>query len=78
MKYTKTTEQTSTKFDTGGTYSETGEPRQYGDWLQAGVRVSVGVGFFSFHVVQTGSGAHPVSYLMDTGGFFPQGKAARV
>jgi hypothetical protein len=28
------------------------------------------------HVVQTGSGAHPASYPMGTGGFFPGGKAA--
>jgi hypothetical protein len=28
------------------------------------------------HVVQTGSGAHPASYLMGTGGSFPGGKAA--
>jgi hypothetical protein len=32
---------------------------------------------FSFlHVVQTGSGAHPVSYPMGTGGSFPRVKAA--
>jgi hypothetical protein len=31
---------------------------------------------FSFNLcVQTGSGAHPVSYTMDTGGSFPGGKA---
>jgi hypothetical protein len=28
------------------------------------------------HVVHTGSGAHPVSYPMGTGGSFPGGKAA--
>jgi hypothetical protein len=28
------------------------------------------------HVVNTGSGAHPASYTMDTGGCFPGGKAA--
>jgi hypothetical protein len=28
------------------------------------------------HVVQTGSGVHPTSYPMDTGGSFPAGKAA--
>jgi hypothetical protein len=33
---------------------------------------------FSFlHVVQTGFGVHPASYLMDTGGSFPRGNAAR-
>jgi hypothetical protein len=32
---------------------------------------------FSFlHVVQTGSGAHPASYPMGTGGSFPGGEAA--
>jgi hypothetical protein len=28
------------------------------------------------HVVQTGPGAHPASYPMGMGGFFPGGKAA--
>jgi hypothetical protein len=28
------------------------------------------------HVVQTGSGVHPTSYPMGTGGSFPRGKAA--
>jgi hypothetical protein len=28
------------------------------------------------HVVQTGSGAHPASYIMGTGGSFPRGKVA--
>jgi hypothetical protein len=31
--------------------------------------------FFSSPCVQTGSGAHPASYLMGTGGPFPGGKA---
>jgi hypothetical protein len=32
--------------------------------------------FFSFHYrVQTGSGTHPASYPMGTGGSFPGGKA---
>jgi hypothetical protein len=31
---------------------------------------------FSPHLVQTGSGAHPVSYPVGTGGSFPGGKAA--
>jgi hypothetical protein len=32
---------------------------------------------FSFnHEIQTGSGAHPVTYLMGTGGCFFRGKAA--
>jgi hypothetical protein len=28
------------------------------------------------HIVQTGSGVHPTSYKMGTGGLFPGGKAA--
>jgi hypothetical protein len=36
------------------------------------VRVSTGAGNFSLHYrVQTGSGAHPASYPMDTRGSFP-------
>jgi hypothetical protein len=31
--------------------------------------------FSLLHSVQTDSGAHPVSYPMGTGGFFPRGKA---
>jgi hypothetical protein len=31
---------------------------------------------FSLHSIQTGSGAHPASYLMATGGSYPGGKAA--
>jgi hypothetical protein len=34
-----------------------------------------GRGFFSIPSIQTGSGAHPASYLMGTGGSFPGGKA---
>jgi hypothetical protein len=44
-----------------------------------GVAVRVPVGsrmFSSIHIVQTGSGAHPASYPMVTGGSFPGGKAA--
>jgi hypothetical protein len=33
--------------------------------------------FSVLHVVKTGSEAHPASYPMGTGGFFPEGKAAR-
>jgi hypothetical protein len=40
-----------------------------------GVRVPVGQEFSVLHVVQTGSGAHPASYPMGTGGTFPEGKA---
>jgi hypothetical protein len=36
-----------------------------------------GAGNFSFHLrVQAGCGAHPASYLMGIGGYFPGGKAA--
>jgi hypothetical protein len=31
--------------------------------------------FSLLHVVQTGSGVHPASYLISTGGYFPGGKA---
>jgi hypothetical protein len=41
------------------------------------VRFPAGAGNFSLHrLVQTGTGAHPASYLMGTGGSFPGGKAA--
>jgi hypothetical protein len=42
------------------------------------VRFPTGAGDFSLHYrcVQNGSGAHPVSYPMDTRGSFPGGKAA--
>jgi hypothetical protein len=40
-----------------------------------GVRVPVGSRIFFLHVVQTGSGAHPTSYSMDS---FPGGKTAGV
>jgi hypothetical protein len=46
------------------------------DGRGVGVRVPVGVRFSPLHVVQTGSGAHPASYPMGTGGSFPRGKAA--
>jgi hypothetical protein len=40
------------------------------------VRSPTGAEDFSFSpCVQTGSGAHPASYPMDTGGFLPGGKA---
>jgi hypothetical protein len=42
----------------------------------AGVRVPVGQEFSFLHVVQAGSGAHPASYPMGTGGSFLAGKAA--
>jgi hypothetical protein len=40
-----------------------------------GVRVPVGANFSLLHVVQTGSGADPVSYSVGTGDSFPKGKA---
>jgi hypothetical protein len=42
-------------------------------------RVQFPAGTWNFsvpHRVQTGSGAHPASYLMGTGGPFPGGKAS--
>jgi hypothetical protein len=45
----------------------------------SGVRVPAGAGRFSLqHHVQTGSGAHPASYPMGTGGSFLGGKTAGV
>jgi hypothetical protein len=42
-------------------------------------RFLAGAGNFSLHHrVQNGSGAHPASYPMDTGGSFPAGKAGKV
>jgi hypothetical protein len=47
-----------------------------GGWT-IGVPFPAGAGnFFLHHRVQTGSGAHPVSYLIGTGGSFPGGEAA--
>jgi hypothetical protein len=43
-----------------------------------GVRAPVVAKFFSLHVVHTGYGAHPASYLIGTGGSFPVGKVAKV
>jgi hypothetical protein len=43
----------------------------------SGVRIPAGAGnFFLLHRVQTGSGAHPASYPMGTGGSLSEGKAA--
>jgi hypothetical protein len=43
----------------------------------AGVRFPSKARDFSlFHNLQTGSGAHPASYPMDTGGSFPGGNVA--
>jgi hypothetical protein len=46
-----------------------GRPRDH-------VSVPGRVGDFSLLTVQTGSGAHQASYIMDTGGYFPVVKAA--
>jgi hypothetical protein len=56
--------------------SEVGIVTGYGlDDRGVAVRVLLGPRIF-FHVVQTGSGAHPASYPMGTWGSFPGGKAA--
>jgi hypothetical protein len=39
-------------------------------------RVRFPAGFFLLHSVQTGSGANPASYTMETGGSFPEIKVA--
>jgi hypothetical protein len=41
-----------------------------------GVRVLVGQDFSILYVVETGSGVHPPSYPIGTGGSFPGSKAA--
>jgi hypothetical protein len=41
-----------------------------------GIRVPVGQKFSFLYVVQTGSGAHPASYRIGTGGSSPVGKVA--
>jgi hypothetical protein len=48
------------------------------DDQEVGIWVPVGQEFSPPHVVQTGSGVHPTSYPMRTGGSFPGGKAAGV
>jgi hypothetical protein len=46
------------------------------DYRAIGVRSPAGAeDFSSSHCVQTGSGAHPASCTMGTGGLFPGGKA---
>jgi hypothetical protein len=47
------------------------------DGRGVGVRVPAGSKFSLLHIVQAGSGVHPTSYKMGTGGFFPGGKAAK-
>jgi hypothetical protein len=56
--------------------SSVGIATAYGlDDRGAGVRVPVGSEFSLLYIVCTGSGAHPASYPMGTGGSFPEGKA---
>jgi hypothetical protein len=45
------------------------------DGREVGVRVPVRARFSHLYVAQNGSGAHPASYSMGTGGSFPEGKA---
>jgi hypothetical protein len=45
------------------------------DWTTHGSELQ-GQEFSFLHVVQSGSGAHPASYPMGTGGSFSGGKAA--
>jgi hypothetical protein len=50
--------------------------RRATDWTD-GIQFPPGAKDFSLlRSVQTGSGAHPVSYTMGSGGSFPGGKAA--
>jgi hypothetical protein len=61
-------------------FFEPGYCRQYGDWLWAGwlrgQSWSPGRAKNFLHIVQPGSGAHPASCPVGTGGSFPSGKAA--
>jgi hypothetical protein len=48
-----------------------------GSIVTAGVRLRTGARDITLlRSVQTGTGCHPTSYPMDTGGFFHEGKAA--
>jgi hypothetical protein len=64
----------------GGRDSSVGIALGYGlDDQSSRVRFTAGARNFSVHHrVQNGSGAHPASYPMGTGGSFPGGKAAGV
>jgi hypothetical protein len=45
------------------------------DYRDSRVRFPAGTGDFSLHhLVQNGSGAHPASYPIGTGGCFPEGR----
>jgi hypothetical protein len=61
-------------------YTEQGWRSRYSDWLGAGRprgrSSSPGRVKNFLRVIQTGSGAHPASYPMGTGGFFPGGRTA--
>jgi hypothetical protein len=60
----------------GSRDSSLGIATGYGlDDREVGVRIPVGLRFSLLHV-ETGSGAHPTSYPIGTGGSFPGGKAA--
>jgi hypothetical protein len=57
--------------------SAVGIATAYGlDDREVRVRVPVGSEFSLLHIVQTGSGAHPASYPMGTGGSFSRSKEA--
>jgi hypothetical protein len=62
----------------GSRNSAVGTATGYGlESRRLGVRVLVGLRFFCLHVAQTGSGAHPTSYPMDTEGPFPGVKRSK-
>jgi hypothetical protein len=46
------------------------------DWCSIPGRCSDGI-FSLHHCIQMGSGAHPASYPVDSGGYYPRHKAAR-
>jgi hypothetical protein len=56
--------------------STVGTATAYGlDDRWVGVRVPVGLKFVHLSILESGSGVHPASYPMDTGGSLPGGKA---
>jgi hypothetical protein len=57
-------------------YFEPGQLSQCTVWLRTGRPGFDPEDFSSNLCVQTGSGAHPASYTVGTGGSFPGGKAA--
>jgi hypothetical protein len=65
------------KSGNGSRVSALGIATGYGlDDRGVGIQVPVGSGIFSSSVVQTGSGIHPASYPIGTGGSSPGGKVA--